>query len=81
MTFQDVLLKIAQGVAVGVTVGGGSMVLSDHVENATQRRDIDSLNATVQRIDSLRDQMATLNSNMAVLNARLEAGHVRPRDQ
>lgn len=81
MTWQDVLLKVAQGVAVGATVGGGSMILNDHLENATQRAQIAALTVTVNRVDALRDEMAKLSGNMAVLNARLEERRDRPSHQ
>lgn len=73
MNLQDITLKIVQGVAVAATVGGGSMLLNDHLENATQRQQITELMRAVTKVDDLREQIGRLNVNIAVMNSRMEA--------
>lgn len=66
-----VLTKVAAGVLVAVTVGGGSAMVANAKTDAVQEQRITTLESNQQKMDALSDKLDETNKNVAVLNERL----------
>lgn len=73
------LTKIGLAVASATVVGGGSMVLKANTDNATQEVRLQRVEAALQKVDRLSDKLDTTNTNLLILNERMEARLDVPR--
>lgn len=65
--------KIALAATTATVLGGGGMVLTAHTDNATQDVRIERVEHAVQKIDKLSEKLDQTNTNITVLNAKMEA--------
>lgn len=65
--------KIALAAASATVLGGGSMVLKSHTDNASQDVRIERVERAVEKIDQLSEKLDQTNTNLAILNERMEA--------
>lgn len=77
-----VLMKVGLAVASATILGGGSMVLTAHTDNARQEIRLERLEKATEKIETLSEKLDQTNQNIAVLNARMEAARdERPRNE
>lgn len=69
-------LKLGSAVVTATVLGGGTMVLTSHKDNARQDVQIEELQGNVGRIDILSDKLDETNKNLAELN-----GYLRGREE
>lgn len=60
--------KAVSAIATATVIGGGTMVLNSHKDNARQDQELHSLQQSVGRIDALSDKLDETNKNLAELN-------------
>jgi len=68
------LTKLAVGVVTAVTIGGGAAIIKSSAANAVQDQRLSALERNAEKMDALSDKLDETNKNVAILNARLEAG-------
>lgn len=76
------LQKIALAVASATILGGGSMVLAAHTDNARQEVRIERVEQALQKVDELNSKLDQTNANILILNERMEVlrDERRPRN-
>jgi hypothetical protein len=72
------LAKLVFGVASATVIGGGTMVLSLHRNDAVQDEKIAHISEAVQKMDDLNTKLDYTNREVAVLNERLRAQKEQP---
>jgi hypothetical protein len=63
--------KLAMAIASATVIGGGTMVLNLHRNDAVQDEKLIQLQTTMQKMDSLDDKLDTTLRAVAVLNVQL----------
>jgi hypothetical protein len=71
------IMKIAMGVASATVVGGGTMVLGLHRNDAVQDERIGRNEITIQKIEKLDEKLDDTLRKVDLLNARLDLKEVR----
>lgn len=64
-------LKFAVGIATAATLAGGSAIVSNTKTNAEQTVQLQQHAEALKKIDTLSTKMDELNTNVVVLNDRL----------
>lgn len=81
-SFRSFLQNLALSIAAATLIGGGSMVLSAHTDNAQQEVRLRQVEAGLAKVSELGDKLDQTNNNVTVLNARMEAlRDEHPRDR
>ncbi|MGY6517475.1 MAG: hypothetical protein ACXIUZ_02055 [Lysobacteraceae bacterium] len=65
-------MKVLQAVVIATVLGFGTMVLTAHTALATIELRLSRLEDLVFEMTTLRDRLEETNTNVAVLNERLE---------
>lgn len=66
------LAKILVGVATAATLAGGTAIIKAAETNAVQNVRIEKVEKTVERIDTLNDNLAETSKEVALLRKELE---------
>lgn len=70
---QTILHKLGLAAATAALLGGGGMVLKHNVDNTVQDVRIERLEKAVEKVEALSDKLDETNTNLQLLNAKIEA--------
>ena len=71
MIVQPLTERIFAGVMGAVLIGGGTAIMQNWFENGVQAQQLHTLERRIEQTETVLDQLADTNQNIAILNERL----------